>query len=69
MELTNSIPNAQPPRFDYEWLDEDTLKVTYKSKRNLIGLYAGLARGVGLYFNDPLTVTPLSDSQVSIRFA
>lgn len=66
--VTNTIPNAHPPRFEYEERDERTLIVTYKSRRGLIDLYIGLARGVGRYFGTPLQVSKLSNTQVKIVF-
>ncbi len=68
VDMTATIPNAHPPRFDYVWVAPDTLLVEYKSKRNLVDLYVGLARGVGKYFKEELTVTKISPTQVRIVF-
>jgi hypothetical protein len=68
IDMTKAIPNAQPPRFDYKWETTDVLVVTYKSKRKMIGVYAGLVRGVGKYFKEKLTVSRLSDEQIKIVF-
>ena len=67
--MTQTVPNARPPRFDYEWLDENTLEVTYKSHRNLLGIYKGLARGVGKYLDEPVKVFALDWDRVRIEFA
>jgi hypothetical protein len=66
--VTESMPNARPPRFDYETQGEKTLLVSYKSQRGLIDLYIGLARGVGRRFGTPLEIQKLSDRQVKITF-
>jgi len=68
VQLTKTIAKAHPPRFDYRWESERVLFVTYKSQRNLVHLYVGLARGVGKYFNEALTVTKISSQQVRIQF-
>ncbi len=68
VETTVSIPDAHPPRFAYTWENPSTLIVEYKSRRNLIDLYVGLARGVGKYFREDLTVTKLSPVKVKIVF-
>lgn len=68
VSVTEAIPNARPPRFDYHWEDERTLLVTYKSSRGLIDLYVGLARGVGAYFEEKLSVEKLSATQCRIHF-
>ena len=67
--MTQTVPNARPPRFDYKWLDESTLEVTYRSHRNLLGIYMGLARGVGKLFGEPLKVFALDWDRVRIEFA
>ena len=66
--ITKRIPNAQPPRFNYEWLSHDTLIMTYHSKRGLIDFMVGLIKGVGKYFNEDLKVTKLSNTKVKIVF-
>ena len=68
MQITRTVPNASPPRFKLTWRDSQTLEVTYESKRNLIDVYVGLARGVGKYFGEPLTVTRQSETQATIVF-
>jgi hypothetical protein len=65
---TSHIKNAKPPRFEYSWKDDKTLLVTYKSHRGLIDFFAGLARGVGRYYNENLIVTKLSETLVEIKF-
>lgn len=66
--ITRAVPNARPPRFQLSWRDADTLDVEYLSERKLIDVYVGLARGVGKYFKEALTVTKLSETHVQIVF-
>ena len=66
--VTESVPNARPPRFDFEIQGEKTVLVTYKSKRGLIDLYIGLVRGVGKRFGTQLEIQKLSARQVKITF-
>ncbi|MDR2632900.1 MAG: heme NO-binding domain-containing protein [Treponema sp.] len=67
-QVTKIIPNAHPPRFDVEEIDEKTLKVHYKSHRKMIDFYIGLVKGVGKFFKTPLQVKKLSEEYVEIRF-
>ena len=67
-QVTKILPNAHPPRFDYEEIDEKTLKVHYKSHRKMINFYIGLVKGVGKLFKTPLQVKKLSDEYVEIKF-
>jgi hypothetical protein len=67
-QLAKTHLKAHPPRFDYRWESERVLFVTYKSQRNLVHLYCGLARGVGKYFNEALTVTKVGPQLVRIQF-
>jgi hypothetical protein len=69
VQMTRTIEQARPPRFDYRWETEKILFVTYKSQRNLVHLYIGLARGVGKYFNEHLTVSRVGPQLVRIEFA
>lgn len=68
VHMTATLPNAHPPRINYTWESPKTLLVEYNSKRNLIDVYVGLARGVGVYFKEKLAVTKLSPSQAKIVF-
>ncbi len=66
--LTETIPNAKPPRFDPTWKDANTLIMNYNSSRGMIDFAVGLARGVGKHFNERLTIRKLSDHQFEVRF-
>ncbi len=66
--VTRRIPNAHPPRFDYEWKDDNTLIMTYKSKRKLIDFVVGLVKGVGKYYQENLRVTKLGEDRVQVEF-
>ena len=65
---TKSIPDANPPRFEYEWKDEKTLIMKYKSQRGLIDLMVGLIKGVGKLYKEDLKVTKLGSDKVEIVF-
>ncbi|MDR2534769.1 MAG: heme NO-binding domain-containing protein [Treponema sp.] len=67
-QVTKIIPNAKPPRFDFEEINEYTLKVHYKSHRKMIDFYIGLVKGVGKFFKTPLKIKKLSEEYVEIRF-
>lgn len=66
---TKDIPGARPPRFDYEWVDDKTLIMTYKSHRGLIDFMVGLIRGVGKFYGEDISATKLSDQKARIVFA
>ena len=66
--VTASIPDAHPPRFDYEWQGEHTLIMHYKSHRGMIDFFVGLIKGVGKYYNEELRVTKKSETAVEIVF-
>ncbi len=63
-KTTATVPNAKPPRFSYEWQDDDTLVMTYDSERNLAALMPGLIRGVGAYYREKLEVTQRGDRMI-----
>lgn len=66
--VTSTMKNARPPRFTFETVSANTILVGYSSARGLIHLYAGLARGIGEYFNEKLDVKVLGEDKVSITF-
>lgn len=66
--ITQNMANAHPPRFDYEWDDDKTLVMTYKSRRNLIDFLVGLLKGIGNHYNEKLQVTKLGEDKVKIVF-
>jgi methyl-accepting chemotaxis protein len=68
VEATKNVENAQPPHFDIEELDENRIKVHYKSKRKMIDFLVGVVQGAGKYFNTPLDVKKISDEYVEIHF-
>jgi hypothetical protein len=68
VEVTAMMTNARPPRFDYRWASDRVLIVTYKSHRDLLPLYMGLAWGVGKYFKEPLDVSRTGPDLVRIEF-
>jgi hypothetical protein len=66
--MTRNIPDARPPRFDYEWKDDKTLIMKYKSHRNLIDFAVGLLKGVRRYYNEDFDVSKLDDKTIEIKF-
>jgi hypothetical protein len=66
---TRNIANAHPPRFTYDWKNDNTLIMRYQSNRGLIDFLVSLIKGVGKYFNDNLTVSKISTSDVEVIFA
>lgn len=66
--VTKNIPNALPPRFEYEWKDNKTLIMKYKSNRGLMDILIGLVRGVGKYYKEDLKITKLSNDKLQIIF-
>lgn len=67
-EVTENLENAHPPRFDVTDVNEKTIRVHYKSSRNMIGFYIGLVKGIGRYFNTALSIKKISEQIVEITF-
>lgn len=66
--MTKNMPNARPPRFDYEWKDQQTLIMHYHSHRGLLDFMVGLAKGVGKFYDEQLEVTKMGSDKIQIRF-
>jgi len=67
--VTTNIPNARPPRFSYEWANDKTLLMKYKSTRGMIDILVGCVKGVGKYFNEEVRVRKLSTDKIEVVFA
>lgn len=63
-----NLENARPPAFEYEWKDDNTLLISYKSHRNLAILMIGLLKGVSKYYNADLRIRLLSDDTAEVIF-
>ena len=66
--MTESVPNAKPPRFDYEWKSDKELIMTYKSHRGLIDLAVLILRKLGEKYNEKITVEKIDDKRLKIIF-
>lgn len=69
VQMTRAMERARPPRFDYEWKNDKTLVMHYKSHRDMADFLVGLARGVAKYYKEDILVTKLGPEQVQIVFS
>ncbi|MCP4539284.1 MAG: hypothetical protein GY832_19280 [Chloroflexi bacterium] len=69
VEMTRMLKDAQPPRFDFVWQDDDTLIVHYKSHRGLVDFVVGIAKGLGKYYKENLSVSKMGEDKVKVVFA
>lgn len=63
-----NLENARPPTFEFEWKDDNTLHISYKSHRNLAVLMIGLLKGVSRYYNEDLQIRLISDNTAEVVF-
>lgn len=66
--VTRTMSNASPPKFKYSWQDDNTLLMTYDSKRNLVPIFKGLVKGVGKYYKEDIQISMKTPSQMEIKF-
>ncbi|MDH5609900.1 MAG: heme NO-binding domain-containing protein [Cyclobacteriaceae bacterium] len=66
--VTRHIPNSNPPRFIYNWLNDDKLQLTYQSERGLIDLFISLIKGLNTCFKDTCRITKNSPTQLILEF-
>ncbi len=67
-KVTEHIKGAYPPRFEYEWINDETLQVKYKSDRNLIDLFISLIKGLDLKFGDYTVIDKLDENLLHLTF-
>ncbi len=66
--MTKNMEGANPPHFEFEQPDENTLIMKYYSERGLIDFVVGLAKGVGKFYGETLEVSKVDNSSVKIVF-
>jgi len=67
-QVTHDMKNAHPPHFTYEWENDNRLIMKYFSERGLIDFLVGLIRGVGKFYDEPMTVKKLNNQEVRVDF-
>lgn len=67
VKITKRMANAAPPVFTYDDSDPERLVMNYQSKRGLVALVPGLARGIAKYYKEQIDVG-LTGNRVTIRF-
>jgi len=67
-QITASMPNAHPPKFNYSWLDDNTMVMEYHSNRGLVDLMHSLIKAVGNYYKTPLKTEKAGLNKVKVTF-
>ncbi|MDR2419514.1 MAG: heme NO-binding domain-containing protein [Treponema sp.] len=69
-QVMRNIPNAHPPRFDIETVNDHTLIVHYKSHRKKMfsPYFFGAIKGISAYFHSPIGIRKISDDTVELQF-
>jgi len=66
---TRTVPNAHPPRFEYEDVDDNTLVMEYHSDRELVPFFTGLVRGIAEHYGEKADVSLIGHNKVRISFS
>jgi hypothetical protein len=66
--VTGHIKGAYPPRFEYNWKNDDILEVKYISDRNLIDLFISLIKGLDKKFNNVTQIDKLDEHNLRLTF-
>lgn len=66
--MTERMKNARPPRHSYGWIDDKTLRMSYKSHRDLLVLFIGAIKGVAKHFQEEIQVRKIDQQSVEIDF-
>lgn len=67
-KVTEEIPYAKPPHFEYEKISENELKMSYFSSRNLVDFYEGLILGSAKFFREEIEIKKISPNSFIITF-
>lgn len=66
---TRTVPNAHPPRFNYEDVDANTLIMEYQSNRELLPFFMGLVKGIAENYGEKADVAVIGHNKVRITFS
>lgn len=67
-KLTETIENANPPKFTFAEITDNSVIMNYISNRNLEDIWIGLIKGVGKYFDETISIERLSKNSVRLKF-
>jgi len=67
-KVTRRIDNANPPDFEIQERDDDSVVMEYDSDRDLVEIMLGAARGVGEYYGEDVDVRRLGSDRARIDF-
>jgi hypothetical protein len=67
-KVTKDIEGANTPGFDFKWMGDKNLIITYKSQRGLIDILVGIIKGVGIYYKEDLKVKKWGENKVEVIF-
>ncbi len=67
-QMAATVPDAKPPKFDYNWLSEKELVMTYHSNRNFIDLAIALLREIGIKYNEKFKIEKQDEKHLKITF-
>ncbi len=58
---------AEPPKLEFEKVDDQTLKFIYKSKRNMADVAKGIIRGVANHYGESVELTSTTNGDGSVE--
>lgn len=66
--LTQAMPGARPPVFQFSWPEPGVMRMDYQSHRSLIDVAAGMTRALGRHYGEELEVEKTSATSMLVRF-
>ena len=66
--LTQAMPGARPPVFQFSWVEPRVLRMDYQSHRSLIDVAVGMTRALGKHYGEILDVEKTSATSMLVRF-
>lgn len=65
---TKNLPHPTPPKFEYQWENDHTLLITYKSKRNLIDMVMSHIKSAAKHYNEKINLQKIQDNVIRVEF-
>ncbi|MBN2664189.1 MAG: heme NO-binding domain-containing protein [Bacteroidales bacterium] len=66
--MTESVLNATPPVFEFDWINENELILTYISSRGLIELAKNILSQIGEKYNTKINIEKIDEKRLKLIF-
>ncbi|MDF1548281.1 MAG: heme NO-binding domain-containing protein [Bacteroidales bacterium] len=67
-KLSATLTDKNPPVFEIDWQNQNTVLITYHSSRSLIHIAVGLLKALGDFYNDDISVYRVDKNLIKVFY-